>query len=171
MTANHCIIDPDQTRERANGKNDRQRRKSSRHKRQTNNVRLAGAPIAVEQGAGAFPIQIARPMHARTRVENKILNQLCHGLLAENLHCALVHWQALSRARSPLDCQLTQSDGSASSLFRLMDRRVAGPTGDPNSERAKSGADRGERCAASRAFNGSSPTANLVSSIKVQGMS
>jgi hypothetical protein len=48
-----------------------------------------------------------------------------------------------------------------------MDRRVAGPTGEPNSER-ESGADRGERCAASRAFNGSSPTANLVSIIKVQ---
>jgi hypothetical protein len=28
--------------------------------------------------------------------------------------------------------------------------------------------DRGERCAASRAFNGSSPTANLVSNIKGQ---
>jgi len=32
----------------------------------------------------------------------------------------------------------------------------------------ESGADRGERCAASRAFNGSSPTANLVSIIKKQ---
>src|SRR5207248_11192008 len=32
----------------------------------------------------------------------------------------------------------------------------------------ESGADRGERCAASRAFNGSSPTANLVSIIKGQ---
>ena len=31
--------------------------------------------------------------------------------------------------------------------------------------------DRGERCAASRVFSGSSPTANLVSIIKVQGMS
>ena len=30
---------------------------------------------------------------------------------------------------------------------------------------------RGERCAASRAFSGSSPTANLVSNIKMQGMS
>jgi len=49
-----------------------------------------------------------------------------------------------------------------------MDRRVADPTGEPNSERAQSGADRGERCAASGAFNGSSPTANLVSIIKEQ---
>jgi hypothetical protein len=32
----------------------------------------------------------------------------------------------------------------------------------------KRGADRGERCAASGAFNGSSPTANLVSIIKGQ---
>src|SRR5437763_2953665 len=49
-----------------------------------------------------------------------------------------------------------------------MDRRVAGPTGEPNSAR-ESELDRGERCAASRAFNGSSPTANLVSIIKGKG--
>src|ERR1041385_2399855 len=48
-----------------------------------------------------------------------------------------------------------------------MDRRVAGPTGKPNSAR-ESAAERGERCAASRAFNGSSPTANLVGIIKGQ---
>jgi hypothetical protein len=42
--------------------------------------------------------------------------------------------------------------------------------GGTNSVR-ESGADRGERCAASKAFNGSSPTANLVSIIKEQGMS
>ncbi|PYK15594.1 MAG: hypothetical protein DME55_13505 [Verrucomicrobia bacterium] len=66
-----------------------------------------------------------------------------------------------------LDCEFTQSDDFASSLFRLMNRRVADPAGDPNSVR-ESRADRGERCAASRAFNGSSPTANLVSIIKEQ---
>src|SRR5439155_19149943 len=55
-----------------------------------------------------------------------------------------------------------------SSLFRLMDWRVAGPTGEPNSAR-ESELDRGERCAASRAFNGSIPTANLVSIIKGKG--
>src|SRR5437660_4844886 len=97
MTANDCVIDPDQTGKRANGKDDWQRCKSGGDKRQTNHVRLAGAPIAVEQRPGAFPIQIARPMHTRTRVENNILNQLRHRLVAENLHCALVHWQALSR--------------------------------------------------------------------------
>jgi len=48
-----------------------------------------------------------------------------------------------------------------------MDRRVADSTGEPNSVR-ESGADWGERCAASRAFNGSSPTANLVGIIKEQ---
>jgi hypothetical protein len=36
-------------------------------------------------------------MHARTRVENNILNELRHRLLAENLHCALLYWQALSQ--------------------------------------------------------------------------
>jgi hypothetical protein len=66
-----------------------------------------------------------------------------------------------------LDCESTQLDDFSSSLFRLMGRRVTGPTGEPNSAR-ESAADRGERCAASRAFNGSSPTANLVSIIKGQ---
>src|SRR5438093_5018891 len=70
-------------------------------------------------------------------------------------------------ASGSLDCRVCQSEDFSSSLFRLMDRRVAGPTGKPNSVR-ESGADRGERCAASRAFNGSSPTANLVSIIKEQ---
>jgi hypothetical protein len=86
----------------------------------------------------------------------------------------VVHVHTVSDRRQQsgsLDCRVCQSEDSASSLFRLMDRRVAGPTGDPNSERAKSGADRGERCAASRAFNGSNPTANLVSIIKGQWMS
>jgi hypothetical protein len=55
-----------------------------------------------------------------------------------------------------------------SSLFRLMDRRVAGLAGEPNSAQPQARADRGERCAASGAFNGSSPTANLVSIIKGQ---
>src|SRR5438309_11987673 len=102
MTANDRVINADQTRERANGKNDRQRRKSSRHECQANNVRLAGAPIAVEQCGSAFPIQIARSMHARARVENNIVYQLRHRLLAENLHCTLVHWQALSRPMAGL---------------------------------------------------------------------
>jgi hypothetical protein len=48
-----------------------------------------------------------------------------------------------------------------------MDQRVSDPTGEPDSV-GESCADRGERCAASRAFNGSSPTANLVSIIKEQ---
>jgi hypothetical protein len=69
-----------------------------------------------------------------------------------------------------LDAIIFRLEASASSLFRLMDRRVAGPMGEPNSV-CESAADRGERCAASRAFNGSSPTANLISIIKVQGMS
>src|SRR5438552_18670687 len=97
MAANDRVIDADQTRERANGKDDRQRRKPGGHKCKANHVRLAGAPIAVEQCASAFPIQIARSMHARARVENNIVYQLRHRLLAETLHCSLVHWQALSR--------------------------------------------------------------------------
>src|SRR6266446_9585820 len=105
MTANDCVIDPDQTGKRANGKDDRQRGKSGGDKRQTNHVRLAGAPIAVEQRPGAFPIQIARPMHTRTRVQNNIFNELCHWLLAENLHWSLVHWQALSRSDASFDCK------------------------------------------------------------------
>src|SRR6266480_131485 len=97
MPADNRVIDADQSSKGANSQYDWQRRKPGSHKRQTNDVRFAGAPIAVEQGGGAFPVQIARPVHARTRVENNILYKLRHCLLAENLHCALVHWQALSR--------------------------------------------------------------------------
>src|ERR1043166_7130968 len=53
-----------------------------------------------------------------------------------------------------------------SSLFRLMDRPDVDPTGEPILRQPPD--DRGERCAASRVFSGSSPTANLVSIIKGQ---
>jgi len=36
-------------------------------------------------------------------------------------------------ASGSLDCRVCRSEDFASSLFRLMDRRVAGPTGEPNS--------------------------------------
>src|SRR5438445_12968292 len=97
MTANDCVIDPDQTGKRTDGKDDRQRGKSGGDKRQTNHVRLAGAPIAVEQRPGAFPFRIARPIHTSTRVENNILNELRHIVVAENLYSALGYWQSLSR--------------------------------------------------------------------------
>src|SRR5882724_234691 len=64
---------------------------------------------------------------------------------------------------------LTRLDGNprVSQFFVSLNGPASvGSTGDPIPE-----TDRGERCAASRAFNGSSPTANLVSIIKVQGMS
>jgi hypothetical protein len=46
-------------------------------------------------------------VHARTRVENNILNQLRHCLVAGNLHCALVRWQALSQSKATkrLSCE------------------------------------------------------------------
>ena len=49
MTADNDVIDADQPGERTNGQDDRQRRKPGGDKRQTNDVRLARAPIAVEQ--------------------------------------------------------------------------------------------------------------------------
>ena len=36
-------------------------------------------------------------MHARTRVENNIVHQLRHRLLGVTLHCAVIHWQVVSR--------------------------------------------------------------------------
>ena len=86
-----------------------------------------------------------------------------------------VTWAALRRmfiyklflSHAWFDCRSTQSDVSTSSLFRLMDRPSRQSNGEPNSAR-ESVADRGERCAASRAFSGSSPTANLVGIIKKQ---
>src|SRR5512133_3035105 len=96
MPADDRVIDADQTSKRANSKYDWQRRKPGSHKRQANHVRLACAPITIEQCGRAFPIKIARPMHARTRVENSILYQLRHRLLGVTLHCALAHWQVVS---------------------------------------------------------------------------
>ena len=75
------VIDADQTSKRANGQNNWQRRKPGSHKRQADHVRLACAPITIEQCGRAFPIKIARPMHARTRVENSILYKLRHSVI------------------------------------------------------------------------------------------
>jgi len=55
----------------------------------------------------------------------------------------------------------------ASSLFRLMDREYRIQRGN-QFQFGYGRTDWGERCAASGAFNGSSPTANLVSIIKGQ---
>src|SRR5262249_33581283 len=97
MTADDRVVDADQTGQRAYSKDDGEGGKACRDERQANHVRFAGTPIAVEHRGGTFPVQIARAMYARTRVENNILNQLCHRLLGVTLHCALVHWQVLSR--------------------------------------------------------------------------
>jgi hypothetical protein len=90
-------------------------------------------------------------------------------VLAENLHCALVHWQALSRQLRGLT--VLRENQMFWWFFVSLNESASGRFNGETNFREQKGADRGERCAASRAFNGSSPTANLVSNIKVQGMS
>ena len=69
MRADNDVVVGDDGGEQADRENDRQRRKSRRDERETDDVGLARSPIAVEEGSGAFPIHIARPMHSR-RIEN-----------------------------------------------------------------------------------------------------
>src|SRR4029077_17604921 len=80
ISADDRVIDADQTSKRANSQYNWQRRKPGSQKRQADHVRLACAPIAVEQCGSAFPVQVTRPVHTRTRVENNILYQFCHCL-------------------------------------------------------------------------------------------
>src|SRR5437660_12490962 len=98
MAADDRVIDADQAGERANSQDDRQRRKSRGNKCETNYVRFAGTPLAVKQCGSAFPVQIARPMYACTRVENNIVYQLRHRVSGGALHYKLVHWQVVSRS-------------------------------------------------------------------------
>ena len=62
MTADHNVIDPYQSGQRADRENDWQRRKTGGQKRQTDDVGFARAPIAVKQRGGAFPIDVPRTM-------------------------------------------------------------------------------------------------------------
>jgi hypothetical protein len=74
-------------------------------------------------------------MHARSCVQNNILYQLCHHCWLRLSIAHLLTGKSFSQVSLWLDCELTQSDDFASSLFRLMNRRVAGTTGEPNSAR------------------------------------
>ena len=72
MAADHDVIDPDQTGQRADGENDRQRRKSGRQKCQANDIGLARAPVAIKQRGRAFPIDVARAMHRTALGDDQI---------------------------------------------------------------------------------------------------
>src|SRR5213596_188455 len=110
MTADDNVIDADQPPHCANGQDDWQRRKSGGDKRQTNDVRLAGAPIAVEQCGGSFPVQIARSVHARTRVQNNIFNQLRHCFSGGESPLRARSLASSFSAAASLDSNSTQSD-------------------------------------------------------------
>src|SRR5437762_12244576 len=64
MGADDDVIEADDCREHAHGKNDRKRCETGRDKCQPKHVSFASTPIAVKQCGGALPINIARPMHA-----------------------------------------------------------------------------------------------------------
>src|SRR4051794_3333695 len=78
MSADDDVVEADDCRQRTYSENDRKRREASRDKGQAKHVSFACTPIAVKQCRGAFPVNITRPMHACTGVENNILYQLRH---------------------------------------------------------------------------------------------
>src|SRR2546423_662504 len=62
-TANDHVIDPDQSGQHAHRGDQPERRVTSDGKRETNDVRFARSPIAVQNRGGAFPIDIARSLN------------------------------------------------------------------------------------------------------------
>src|SRR5437660_7425712 len=72
MAADHNVIDPDQTGQRTDRQDDRQRRKSGRQERKTDHIGLARAPVPVKERGGAFPIDIAWAMHRAALGNNQI---------------------------------------------------------------------------------------------------
>ena len=78
MSADDDVIKAHDCRERAHSQNDGKGCKPGRDKGKPENVSFARTPIAIQQCRGAFPVNIARTMHARTGVENNIFYQLRH---------------------------------------------------------------------------------------------
>src|SRR5882672_7056799 len=64
MLANNDVVVSYQTGQRADRQDDREGRVSGCQKCGANDVSLAGAPVAVEQGGGPLPIDVSRPMDA-----------------------------------------------------------------------------------------------------------
>ena len=64
MAANDDVVDTDQRRDGADREDDRQRGKASGEERQTDDVGLACAPVAVEKSGGPLPVDVPGPMPA-----------------------------------------------------------------------------------------------------------
>src|SRR6266404_2818286 len=64
MLADDYVIVADQPRQEANGQNDRKGSETGSQKRKPNDIRLARAPVAVEQSRRACPADIAGSMHS-----------------------------------------------------------------------------------------------------------
>ena len=74
MAANDDVVNPDQPGHGADREDDRQRGKARGEERQTDDVGLACAPVAVEQRGGAFPVDVARPMPAGASMNDSAMN-------------------------------------------------------------------------------------------------
>src|SRR5438045_2585239 len=177
MPADHHVIDADESCDGADCENNRQRRKTRGKECEPYYVCLTRSSVAVEQRRCAFPIHVTRSVHRAALGDNQIS------------HCLGVTFSRRGKGGARfLTLGLTiprhvNPETSSSSRFNLTSLRYSrefrqffvslngsasvAPAGKPNSYR-ESGTDRGARCAASGAFNGSSPTANLVSIIKGQ---
>src|SRR6266516_687501 len=64
MLADDYVIIADQPGQETNRENDREGSEAGGHERKPNDIRLAGAPIPIEQSRGACPADIAGAMHS-----------------------------------------------------------------------------------------------------------
>jgi hypothetical protein len=62
MPANDDVIIADETGQSANGQDDRERGVLRGEESRADDIGFAGAPIAVKQGGGASPTDVAGPM-------------------------------------------------------------------------------------------------------------
>ncbi len=72
VRADDDVIVGHHRRQHADSEDDGERGKAGRDKSQTDDIRLARPPIAVEKRGGAFPIHITRTMDARGGVEREV---------------------------------------------------------------------------------------------------
>ena len=61
--ANNHVVEPDESRQNANRQDDRKRRIAGGDEGQTDDIGLAGPPVAIEQRRGTLPVKISRSLN------------------------------------------------------------------------------------------------------------
>ncbi len=73
--ADNHVVEPDESRQKANRQDDRKRRIAGGHEGQTNDIGLAGSPVAIEQRRGTLPIKISRSLNFQHSPMGRILDR------------------------------------------------------------------------------------------------